>query len=87
MRFILPVESTLTSTGKIPLKVTKTREGNTLLSGYVTTSPGDSSALTFTYRLPKSLCDTKTHFYKQAGLKNLTVIEKNNGTLVSQKHF
>lgn len=87
IRFILPVEASLISTGKIPLKVTKTREGNTLLSGYITTPTGDSSSLTFSYLLPKSLCQTKTHFYKQAGLKNLTVIEKKNGSLVSQKNF
>lgn len=87
IRFVLPTWSTLESSGKIRLKTINTPKNETLIDGYITTPPGGSSVLQFSYSLPKNLCGTETHFIKQAGLKNLTVKIEKNGTILSEKTF
>ncbi len=87
IRFILPAGSTLESGGKTTLKTLETSDEQTILGGYITTRTGGSSSLTFTYRVPQHLCNTETQFFKQAGLKNLTVIHKQRGIITLQKNF
>ncbi|MEI6710961.1 MAG: hypothetical protein WCK88_01605 [bacterium] len=74
-------------TGKIPLKTINTSNDETVIDGYITTPTGGSSLLKFSYTLPKNLCGTETQFFKQAGLKNITVTVEKNGEILSEKTF
>jgi hypothetical protein len=53
----------------------------------VTTKAWWNSTVSFSYTLPKEFCGTETQFFKQAGLKNTTVVMEKNGKILSEKTF
>lgn len=87
LRFVLPVWSRLNTAKKTIFQTIETSNPETIIDGYVTTKPWSSSAVSFSYTLPKELCGSETRFVKQAGLKNTKVIIEKDGKIVSEKVF
>lgn len=87
LRIVLPKWSTAKSVWKVIFDTIETTQEETILAGYTNTPTSGSSTLKFQYTVPENLCNTDTHFYKQAGLKNLTVIAKNENSVISQKKY